>query len=428
MVPRVLLALLAVFGIVEAADVTVVEQIVAKVNGDIITRGELEKTRQAMAQELKLQNIPDDKREAVLNERAADALRDQIDQLLLVQKGKQLDINVDAEVTKELADIQVQNKIADPDKFHQWVTEQAGVPFEDVKQQMKNRYLTQRVIRQEVGGKITIPKPELLKYYNEHKDEFMRQEEVFLREILVSSVGKTPDQVAAAEKRAKDVLARAKKGEKFPELARDTSDADSAKNFGEIGWYKKGDLTPELQSLFRQDRGYLTDVMRVPNGFLIIKLEEKHAEGLAPFEEVENEITEKLYVPRMQPKVREFLTTLREQAFLEIRAGYVDSGAAPGKDTAWKDPAQLKPETTTKEEVASRRRKKLLGVIPRKSAAGPSADAASANAVTTPPPASTTPPTAATPPAAASPPVATTPPAATSPPIASAPAPSVAKP
>jgi peptidyl-prolyl cis-trans isomerase SurA len=406
MFPRVLLAFLAVFGIVEAADVTVVEQIVAKVNGDIITRGELEKTREAMAQELKMQNIPPEKREAALNEKAADALRDQIDQLLLVQKGKQLDINVDADVTKELADIQVQNKISDPDKFHQWVQEQAGVPFEDVKQQMKNRYLTQRVIRQEVGGRITIPKPELLKYYNEHKDEFNRQEEVFLREILISSVGKTPEQVAAAEKRAKDILARAKKGEKFPELARDTSDADSAKNFGEIGWYKKGDLTPELQTLFRQDRGYLTDVMKVPNGFLIIKLEEKHAEGLAPFEEVENEITEKLYVPRMQPKVREFLTKLREEAFLEIRAGFVDSGAAPGKDTAWKDPAQLKPETTTKEEVAARRRKRLLGVIPRKSAPGPSSDTAASTAVTTPPPASTTLPVASAPSAATTPPAA----------------------
>src|SRR5262249_36240605 len=148
-------------------------------------------------------------------------------------------INVDAEVTRELADIQLQRKISDPDKFHQWVQEEAGMPFEDVKQQMKNRYLTQRVIRQEVGGRITIPKAELMKYYEEHKGDFVRQEQVFLREILISSVGKTPDQVAAAEKRAKDILARAKKGEKFPELARDASDADSAKNFGEIGWYKK---------------------------------------------------------------------------------------------------------------------------------------------------------------------------------------------
>lgn len=272
MFARLLAVFLAFFGAVALAEVKVIEQIVAKVNGDIITRGELEKSRQALEEELKQQNVPPAKKQELLKEKEADALKDQIDQLLLVQKGKELNISVDAEVTKELADIQIQNKITDPDKFHQWVQDQAGMPFEDVKQQMKNRYLTQRVIRQEVGGRITIPKAELMKYYEEHKSEFVRQEQVFLREILISSVGKTPEQTAAAEKRAKDILARAKKGEKFPELARDTSDAESAKNFGEIGWYKKTDLTPELQGLFKEKRGYITDVMKVANGFLIIKL------------------------------------------------------------------------------------------------------------------------------------------------------------
>src|SRR5436190_632069 len=366
MFPRVLLLWLSVTGAF-AAEVKVIEQIVAKVNGDIITRGELEHSRQALEAELKQQGAPAAKMQELLKEKEADALRDQIDQLLLVQKAKELSIDVTAEVKKEMADIQMQNKITDSDKFHQWVQEQSGMPYEDLEQQMKNRSMTQRVIRQEVGGRITIPKSELLKYYEEHKSEFIRQEQVFLREILVSSVGKTPEQVAAAEKRAKDILARAKKGEKFPELARDTSDAESAKNFGEIGWFKKSDLNPSLQHLFKEKRGYLTDVMKTENGFVIFKLEERHEEGLAPFEEVENEITEKLYVPRMQPKVREYLTKLREQAFLEIREGYVDSGAAPGKDTGWKDPAQLKPETTTKEEVAARKRKRFLGVIPRKS-------------------------------------------------------------
>jgi len=368
MVPRVLAVFVPFFCAVAAAEVKVIEQIVAKVNGDIITRGELERSRQALEVELRQQKVPEAKMQELLKEREADALKDQIDQLLLVQKAKEMNINVDAEITRELADIQLQNKISDPDKFHQWVQEQAGMPFEDLKQQMKNRALTQRVIRQEVGGRITIPKSELLKYYEDHKADFVRQEQVFLREILISSVGKTPEQVAAAEKRAKDILARAKKGEKFPELARDTSDADSAKNFGEIGWFKKGDINPSLQFLFKEKKGFITDVIKTDNGFVIFKLEERHEAGQAPFEEVENEITEKLYIPRMQPKVRDFLTKLRETAFLEIRAGYVDSGAAPGKDTSWKDPAQLKPETTTKEEVAARKRKRLLGIIPRKSA------------------------------------------------------------
>ena len=82
-------------------------------------------------------------------------------------------------------------------------------------------------------------------------------------------------------------------------------------------------------------------------------------------EEVENEIRAKLYEPRFQPKVREYLTKLREQAYLEIKKGYVDTAAAPGKDTSWAKPAQLTPETVTKEEVINRpRRKRLFWLIP----------------------------------------------------------------
>jgi hypothetical protein len=101
------------------------------------------------------------------------------------------------------------------------------------------------------------------------------------------------------------------------------------------------------------------------NGFVIYKVEEHQRAGQAEFEEVENEIMDKIFVPRIQPAVREFLTTLRQQAFLEIKPGYIDSGAAAGKDTTWTDPAQLRPETVTKQEVASQtRRRKLLWMIP----------------------------------------------------------------
>ena len=132
MVPRVFVVFLTVLGGIASAEVKVIEQIVAKVNGDIITRGELERSRQTLEVELKQQKVPDDKMQELLKEREADALKDQIDQLLLVQKAKELSINVDAEITRELADIQLQNKITDPDKFHQWVQEQAGMPFEDM--------------------------------------------------------------------------------------------------------------------------------------------------------------------------------------------------------------------------------------------------------------------------------------------------------
>src|SRR3989442_10459603 len=111
MVLRFLVVSLAALVSIAAADVKVIEQIVAKVNGDIITRGELERSRQVLEAELKQQNAPEEKIRELLKEREADALKDQIDSLLLVQKSKELNISVDAEVTRELADIQLQNKI-----------------------------------------------------------------------------------------------------------------------------------------------------------------------------------------------------------------------------------------------------------------------------------------------------------------------------
>ena len=203
-------ALLAT-GVATAADrpnlnLKVVEEIVAKVNGDIITRGELEKQKLVIAAELQQQGVTEPALTQQVNKRAADALRDHLDQLLLVQKGKELNITVDAEVNRRIAEVQSQSKISDPDKFHDFVREQTGETFEDFKLQMKNQILTQRVIGEEVYRGITIPRADQLKYYEEHKAEFVRKEMVSLREILVSTGDNSPARVAAAEKKAKDLV------------------------------------------------------------------------------------------------------------------------------------------------------------------------------------------------------------------------------
>lgn len=345
----------------------VVEEIIAKVNGDIVTRGDLEKGRKSLIAEMQQRGGPQGAElERAIREREPDLLRDKVDQLLLIQKGKELSVDVEGQVKKYIADVQIKVKVPDPDEFAAFVRKETGMSFEDYKNDLRNSMLTQRVIGQEVSSKISVPRAEQQKYYEEHKSEFVRDERVFLSEILVSTEGKDAAGVAAAEKKAKALAERARKGEKFPELARDNSDSASAAQGGNLGGWKKGELDTKLDAIvFAQDRGYVTDPLRVANGFLILKVEEKHKAGQAEFGEVESEVMERLYTPRMQPAVRQYLTRLRQEAFLEIKDGYVDSGAAPGKSTRWTDPAQLRPETVTKEELASRpRRKRLLGLVP----------------------------------------------------------------
>jgi hypothetical protein len=135
-------------------------------------------------------------------------------------------------------------------------------------------------------------------------------------------------------------------------------------------------MRPELEAIvFKEKKGFVTDPIKLnnPPGFLILKVEEHFEAGQASFEEVQEDIHEVLVRPRLEPKVREYLMQLRQQAYLQIKDGYVDSGAAPGKDTRWQEVAMLKPPVTTKEEVTARAKphyKKVLFVpIPGTTAA-----------------------------------------------------------
>jgi parvulin-like peptidyl-prolyl isomerase len=392
-----------------AQNTRVVEEIAAKVNGDIITRGELEQTRRDIEQQLRAEGTTGTKLTDAVRAYSANALRDQIDQLLLVQKGKDLGINVDGEVTRELADMQVAGKISDPDKFQEAIRQQYGMSFEDFKDKMKRQYLAQRVIGQEVGYRIQIPDAELQKYYEDHKTEYVRKEQVFLSQILISTEGKTPEQAAVAEQKAKDIVARGRKGEKFSDLVRDNSDdPETVRTGGSLPPYQRGMMEKSMEDVvFKEKKGVVTDPFKTPIGFVILRIDERYEAGQATFEEVRGEIQDRMARPKMEPKIREFLTLLRQEAFLEIKEGYTDSGQAPGKDTRWHDVAQLKPQTTTKEEVAARTRqhKRFMNLVPIPGTEKPILGSApAAPAAAKPQAAPSTPPPAGTPPSPGIPP------------------------
>ncbi|MBI2685737.1 MAG: peptidylprolyl isomerase [Acidobacteria bacterium] len=362
---RALLLSVAAASLLSAADPIVIEQIVAKVNGEIITRSELDRMKRSMVEDMKARGVNAAEIDQAMKDREKDFLREKIDSMLLAQKGRDLNINLDAEVTKYVANLQRQSKITDPDKFQAYIKENTGMPYEDYRAEIKNSMLTRRVIGQEVSSKIIIPKADVRKYYDDHKSEFSREERVFLREIFLSIDGKSEAEKAAVEKKGKDLVARARKGEKFNELARDNSDSESARNEGELPPSKKGELRKEIEDkVWAARRNEVLDPISFPNGWLILKVEEHHQAGIAEFEEVEGEVMNKLFEPRMQPAVREYLTKLRSDAFLEIREGYTDTAAAAGKSTRWSDPAQLKPETVTRAEVANQKRRKRLLFVP----------------------------------------------------------------
>jgi parvulin-like peptidyl-prolyl isomerase len=313
---------------------------------------------------MKQQGLQGPQAEEMMQEKLKNALRDRIDELLLIQKGKELNVNVDSEVSRYMASLQRQSGISDPEKFHDYVRQQSGMSFEDFQAEAKNQALTRDVIGQEVGRKITVTDKEIQAYYDGHKNDFIREEKVFLSEILISTQNKDDAGMAAAKKKADAVYEQAKKGERFGDLAMNNSDAATAKERGALGGYKQGELTKEIEdAVWKLPKGGITPPIKIGTGYEIFKVEDHTKAGLAPLVDVRSEIENVLYGPKMQPKVREYLTSLRTQAFLQVKSGFVDTGAAPGQDTKWQDPATLKPETVTKREVEEKtRRKKFLGI------------------------------------------------------------------
>lgn len=325
--------LLAVVALPLKAD-TVIEEIVARVNNSIITSTEYQHSLDQLKQEVQ-QSDPNDF-DKVYKERQKDVLRDLIDQQLLLEKGKDLGITGDTELIKRLDEMRKQMNLDSMEALEK-AAEAQGVSYEDFKQNLRNQIITQRVIGQEVGQKLSISKEEQQQFYNEHKDEMKQPEQIRLSEILISTEQKDPslneDQhIAAAKAKAEDVLARLKKGESFDALAKKESQGPTAAQGGDLGLFQRGALAKQLEDItFAMKPGDVSDVIRTKQGFVILKVTEHQEAGIPPMKDVENRIQDAIYSQKLQPALRAYLTKLREDAYIEKKAGYVDTGASPNQ-------------------------------------------------------------------------------------------------
>lgn len=330
-----------------AKDETVVEEIVARINNSIVTREDLRRSHESMLQEVKQQQAGAET-DSVIAERDKNLLRDLIDQQLLVQKGSDLGLSVDTDLVKRLDDLRKEMKADSMEDLEKMATSQ-GVSFEDFKQNMKNNLMTQKVISQEVGGRIQFTREEIQKFYEDHKSEFDVPERVRLAEILISPVPPapqpkddkdkplpqpeaTPEQIAAAQATANEVEAKLKGGAKFFDLAKQYSSGPTANEGGDLGYFKRGVLDKSLEdTTFGMKEGGTTDVIHTKQGFVILKVVEHAQAGLQPLSRVESRIQETLYYQKIEPALRAYLTKLREDAYIDIKPGYVDAGASPNQ-------------------------------------------------------------------------------------------------
>lgn len=312
-----------------------IEEIIARVNNEIITFTEYEKARETAADDAKQEcqgRCTPEQLQAAIDDGRKNALRNLIDQSLLVQRGKDMGISVEADVIKQLDQIRIQNKLGSMEDLEKAVTSEQ-MNWEDFKNNIRNHLLTQKVIGQEVGSHINITDDEVQKYYEAHKTEFVRPEQVALREIQVNTQGKSADELPALKKKAETALKRVQDGEDFGEIAKRYSDSSTKDQGGYLGMYKRGELAKELEDkVFAMKRNQLTDVLETKQGYLILQVLEHYDEGQQSLDKVRNEITEKLYSARMEPAMRVYLKTLREQSYVIIKPGYQDVAGEGGSE------------------------------------------------------------------------------------------------
>jgi peptidyl-prolyl cis-trans isomerase SurA len=350
--PALMIAAILLPGLLSAD--TVVEEIVARVNNQVITRSAYQHEQQQLTDEAKQQDPT--RGDQVAAQGSKDVLRGLIDRELLLQKGKDLDITADAELIKKLDEMRKQMKLASMDDLEK-AAEAQGISFEDFKQNMRTEIITQQVIQREVGGRINVGKDEEQKFYEQHKSDMERPEAVKLSEILVSTepTGDDPQKLAAAEAKANDLLKQIRAGASFEDIAKKQSQGLSAAEGGELGYFERGKLAKQLEDVtFAMKKDQVSDVIRTKQGFVILKVTDHQSAGIPSFAEIEPRLQEAVYMQRLQPALREYLTKLREDAYIDVRAGYVDSGASPN---------QTKPVVTTaaKETTAKtlKKRKKI---------------------------------------------------------------------
>lgn len=325
---------------VAAKDKRVVEEIVARVNNEIVTLSDLKRAKESLPQDIQEEcpNCTPAQISAQVAEREKGVLRDLINQSLLVQKGKDLSLNVETDVVKRLDDIRVRNNLASMEELQQKV-EESGVGWEEFRSTIRNNLLMQEVVRREVGSKIIIDKDEVNKYYEAHKQDFNRKEMVFLSELFVSTVGKKEEEIPAQEARAKKLLDRVKNGEDFEELAKRYSDGESAKQGGDLGGFERTQLSPELAEVaFKLKPKQMSDVIRTKTGFLVLRVDQIYAAGLQPVDKVESEIMNRLYGEKMPPAMRTYSTKLREESYVMVKPGYSDIGAVASTPIVEVDP------------------------------------------------------------------------------------------
>ena len=304
-----------------------IEQIVARVNSDIILKSDLDRELELRAAQLKEEGVEGGQLQQELSEQSKNALRDLIDRTLLMQVAKEHGLSAELEVLKTMETLRKERNFASNEELEREIIKQLG-DVEEFKNDIRTKYLTQRVIDNDVYGRIVITNEEMRAFYEANKQKFDRPSCNRVSEIIVLMDKRLPEQVAIQRKKIEEAFAAIKSGTPFEEVAEKYSEVSTANNGGDMGFFGKGDLNEDVEKL---PKGGMSDILTLTDAFAIYKVTDKHEGGILTFSLAQQYIWQELMGKIAPPKVREYLTKLRADGFVEVHEGFVDTSAIPAK-------------------------------------------------------------------------------------------------
>ena len=295
-----------------------------KVNGDIVTKTEFEQRQiAALRQRQELANVSPQSEELkkAIAEITPDLILSAVDELLLVQRGRELGYSLgDEQFASILENIKKENKLETDEQF-QAALKQEGLTLQELRRSLERQMLISRVQQTEVMSKISVTEEEAKAYYEKHQDQFTTPSSITLREILIevprSEKGINAAQDEEARAKAEDLRRRLLAGEPFPRLAADFSDAPSKANGGLIGPINSTDVAPALRDMLQKMKpGDLTEVIRTTRGYQILKLESKTEETKKSFDAARTEIGDRVADEKRRGETQKYIEKLRAQAIV----------------------------------------------------------------------------------------------------------------
>src|SRR5262249_12643975 len=212
----------------------VLEEIIARVNADIILKSEYDTEQKNLREEL-AQNLQGPQLDQAIQQRSKDILRNLIDNSLLTQQAKEMGISADLEVVKQEERMRQEQNRQNPknpinslEELEKAISQQMNL--DHFKLRIKTQCLRNQVLGREVYNRVVVTTEDLRKYYEDHQKDFDRPAGVHIREISVNTQNMGQAEQATQRKKIEDALAAVKKGDDFGETAQKFSESDTAQS------------------------------------------------------------------------------------------------------------------------------------------------------------------------------------------------------